>query len=190
MRPERMKSTDPLSLAVELGQLLEGAGLPYAIGGALALGVHGVVRATQDVDVNVFVKPERLEALLTLLRENGVSVDAAKARAEGVTEGVFFSWAGPTRIDVFLPSIDLSWNALRTRVSVTVEGQPTWFLSPELLSCFKLLFFRPKDLLDLERLVQNCTTLDSARVRELMVETMGADDERVRAWDDVVARAS
>lgn len=28
-------------------------------------------------------------------------------------------------------------------------------------------------------------TIDVRRVRELMVETMGADDERVRAWDVV-----
>ncbi len=178
-----MRSVDALSLAVELGHLLEQAGVPYAIGGALALGVHGVSRSTQDVDVNVFIKPDQLEALLTLLLENGVQVDAAQARTEGLREGVFFSWAGQTRIDVFLPSIDLSWEALRTRVQVIVQGVPTWFLSPELLCCFKLLFFRPKDLLDLEKLVKSSAVLDVAQVRALIVETMGEDDERVRAWD-------
>ncbi len=64
----------------------------------------------------------------------------------------------------------------------------TWFLSPELLSCFKLLFFRPKDLLDLERLVSTSTSLNASRVRELIVGVMGEDDERVRAWDDIVTR--
>jgi hypothetical protein len=181
-----MRSADAFSLAIELGQLLEGAGLPYAIGGALALGVHGVSRSTQDVDVNVFLEPERIETLLTLLRTNGVQVDEPRARTEGVEDGVFFCWAGSTRIDVFLPSIDLSWEALRTRVSVVVQGQATWFLSPELLSCFKLLFFRPKDLLDLERLVKSCASLDRARVRALIVEAMGEDDERVRAWDAMI----
>lgn len=183
-----MHSTDALSLAVELGQILDAAGLPYAIGGALALGVHGVSRSTQDVDVNVFIRPEELDRLLQVLTANGVAVDHAKARAEAVTDGVFFTWSGTTRIDVFLPSIDLSWEALRTRVSIPIQGQPTWFLSPELLSCFKLLFFRPKDLLDLERLVATSAALDVGRVRQLIVEAMGADDERVRAWDDIVAR--
>jgi predicted CxxxxCH...CXXCH cytochrome family protein len=37
-----MRAVDAVGLAVELGQLLEKAKLPYAIGGALALGVHGV----------------------------------------------------------------------------------------------------------------------------------------------------
>ncbi len=185
-----MQSTDALSLAVELGRVLDAAGLPYAIGDALALGVHGVSRSTQDVDVNVFVKPEELERLLEVLTANGVSVDQARARTEGVQDGVFFTWSGSTRIDVFLPSIELAWEALRTRVSIPIQGQPTWFLSAELLSCFKLLFFRSKDLLDLERLVETRTTLDVRRVRELMVETMGTDDERVRAWDDIVQRFS
>jgi hypothetical protein len=183
-----VQSTDALSLAVELGRLLDAAGLPYAIGGALALGIHGVSRSTQDVDVNVFVQPEELERLLDVLSANGVSVDRSKARSEGLNEGVFFTWAGSTRIDVFLPSIDLSWEALRTRVSVSVDDQPTWFLSAEMLSCFKLLFFRPKDLVDLERLVAVNRALDVTRVRELIVGAMGPDDERVRAWDNIVSR--
>jgi hypothetical protein len=33
---------DALTLAVELGKVLEAEKLPYAIGGALALGIHGV----------------------------------------------------------------------------------------------------------------------------------------------------
>lgn len=183
-----MHAPDALTLAVELGKVLEAANLPYAIGGALALGIHGVSRSTQDVDVNIFVEADRLDALLAVLQANGVQVDAPKARTEGVTEGVFFCWAGTTRIDVFLPSIDLSWEALRTRVSATVQGTPIWFLSAELLACFKLLFYRPKDLIDLERLVATASQLDVARVRALMVEAMGVDDERVRAWEDIVRR--
>ena len=183
-----MRAVDAVGLAVELGQILESAKLPYAIGGALALGVHGVSRSTQDVDVNVFTETAQLESLLDVLERNGVQVDREKAVREGLTDGVFFCWAGSTRIDVFLPSIDLSWEALRTRVSVTIQGSPTWFLSAELLCCFKLLFFRPKDLIDLERLVATAPTLDRSRVRALMVEAMGEDDERVRSWDDIVRR--
>jgi hypothetical protein len=37
--------------ALEIARLLEEAGIDYAIAGALCLGAHGVVRATEDVDV-------------------------------------------------------------------------------------------------------------------------------------------
>jgi hypothetical protein len=185
-----MQAADALTLAVELGKILEAAKLPYAVGGALALGIHGVSRSTQDVDLNIFIGADQLDHLVTVFQASGVQVDPARARAEGLTDGVFFCWAGSTRIDVFLPSIELSWEALRTRISAVVQGSPTWFLSAELLSCFKLLFFRPKDLLDLERLVATAPALDVSRVRALMVETMGEDDERVRAWDDITRRFS
>lgn len=39
---------------------LEAAGLPYAIGGALALAIAGVPRGTAEVDLNVFVDDARV----------------------------------------------------------------------------------------------------------------------------------
>ncbi len=44
-------------IGIELGTALEKAGLPYALGGALALGVWALPRATKDVDLNLFVPP-------------------------------------------------------------------------------------------------------------------------------------
>lgn len=54
--------------AAEAAQLIAGAleaeGVPYAIGGALALAIAGVPRGTVDVDVNVFVGEERLPRVI------------------------------------------------------------------------------------------------------------------------------
>ena len=177
-----------LGTAIDVGERLDAAGIPYAIGGALALGVHGVSRATNDVDLNVFVELPRLDAVFDVLEASGVAVDRAALRVEAERDGVFFCWRGPIRIDVFLPSIDLSWEALKTRTVVPIDARSAWFFSAEMLACFKLLFFRPKDLLDLERLVGAAQSLDVARVRALIAEAMGDDDERVRAWDDIVRR--
>jgi hypothetical protein len=98
-------------------------------------------------------------------------------------------WAG-IRIDVFTPSIPFSIEAGRTRVHLVDEsGVATWFLSREAITVFKLLFFRPKDLVDLERLVAvSGPSLDHAYVRRWIVEMMGEDDPRVTAWDGIVRR--
>lgn len=90
---------DPLSVAVKLGARLEAAGVPWAIGGALALGVHGVVRATSDIDLNVFVEAEELERLFPVLEAFGIQVDRAASQADAARDGVFFCWAGPVRVD-------------------------------------------------------------------------------------------
>lgn len=49
---------------------------------------------------------------------------------------------------------------------------------------FKLLFFRGKDLNDLERLVA-LHPVDAAWVRARILEMLGDDDARVVSWDAI-----
>jgi hypothetical protein len=45
----------PVELARRLADALEAAGVPYALGGALAFNPYGPPRATKDVDINIFL---------------------------------------------------------------------------------------------------------------------------------------
>ena len=176
--------------AQRIGEKLESSGFPYAIGGALALGVAGVPRGTLDVDVNVFVDEARVPAVVQAFIDLGVELDAAAAVERAQRDGMFTGrWEG-MRIDVFTPSIPFSDEAALTRVRVTFDdGWHGWFLSPEAIVVFKLLFFRGKDVVDLERLVAvRGEMLDHAYVRRWLVDMMGDDDERVRRWDEIVQR--
>jgi hypothetical protein len=177
--------------AKSIAEALEAAGTAYAIGGALALAVAGVPRGTADVDVNVFVPLEQTEMVIDALQRVGIQIDKAAALERTRRDGMFVGrWDG-MRIDVFLPSIPFSHEAERTRVKLTDDsGWSGWFLSAEALAVFKLLFFRGKDVVDLERLVAVREELDHAFVRRWIVDMMGVDDERVRRWDDVVRRFS
>lgn len=179
--------SDAVEVGAHLGQALEQAGHPYAIGGALAYGFFGIPRATNDVDLNVFVEADKLEAVLDTLSGAGVAFDRAQALKEATEQGMFLGRFGQMRIDVFVPSIPFSWEAARTRVRKTIGGQQLWFLSAEAISIFKLLFFRGKDLIDLERLVSvQGKRLDTAYVRRQLVEMMGEDDVRVSKWDELL----
>src|SRR5438552_2687491 len=84
---------------------------------------------------------------------------AAMASAEAAAEGWFTAWDGAIRVDVFVPSIEFSWEARATRQQLDFLGENIWFLSAEALCVFKLLFFRTKDLADLEQLVMTSATL-------------------------------
>jgi hypothetical protein len=180
--------TDAFELGIALAQALEGHGVEYALGGALAYGQYGIPRATNDVDVNVFVAPDGLAPVFEALRALDVPVDEAAARAAAQDEGLFVVRLGGYRIDVFTPSIDFSWEAARTRVRHEVEGARVWFLSAEALAVFKLLFFRAKDLVDLERLIAvQGGAVDVAYVRARIVEMLGEEDPRVEAWDRLCA---
>lgn len=65
-------------LARHLADILGAAGVPYGIGGALALGVWGFPRATNDVDLDVFVAPDALEPVFAVLRAGACEFDAAE----------------------------------------------------------------------------------------------------------------
>ena len=184
--------TDRAFNAAEVGlsiaHALEARQVPYALGGALAYGVWALPRATKDVDLNLFLATDQLRAGFEALASAGVTFDQAEATKQAAEEGLFIGWVGACRIDVFTPSIPFSWEALKTRVSVNVGGSSAWFLSAEALSFFKMMFFRGKDLVDLERLISNMgRRLDAPYVRRWLVETMGEGDERVLKWDELCA---
>lgn len=165
--------------------------MPYAIGGAIAFGIWALPRATKDVDVTAFVTGEALESALNALGAAGVTIDAGAARRSATERGDFVGWADAMRVDVFVPSIPFYREAEQRRRSVPFLGRPMQVLSAEDLAVFKLIFFRPKDVLDLERLlVIMRESLDVAYVRKSLVQVVGPDDQRVTTWDELVAAAA
>jgi len=184
--PTSAAPSDPLDAALRIAAAFEDARISYALGGALAYGLWAVPRATVDVDVNVFVGEEALDLVFRTLESLGVHIDASEARLQNARDGMFVGHWGLFRIDVFTPSIEFAWEAESTRTRHRVGEREAWFLSAETIAVFKLLFFRTKDLADLERLVALRTELDVAWVRSWIVSMMGEGDERVTAWDRIV----
>jgi hypothetical protein len=175
-------------VARRLADGFEAAKIPHAIGGALALGVWGFPRATKDVDVDVFVEPAELEGVFDVLERAGCTVDREEARAQAIERGDFQAWAGAMRVDVFVPSIPF-YESMRRRIRrARLEGRPAWFLAPEDLCVMKLLFFRAKDLIDVERLVAALgTAFDREYVTTALVDIVGAEDTRLERWKKLLA---
>jgi hypothetical protein len=96
----------PTELARRLADAFEDASLPYAIGGAIALGFYVPPRATLDVDVNVFVSPrDDFAAAHRALRAVGFTSEApvaelqAQVEREGQFRGYALVGAGDERLD-------------------------------------------------------------------------------------------
>jgi hypothetical protein len=180
------RPSDAFEAGLQVARSLEAHGISYALGGALAYGQYGIPRATNDVDVNVFVRPHELDIVFTALRSLGIEVDTASARSAADREGLIVLRFGDYRLDVFTPSIAFSWEAERTRVRYEIDGFAVWFVAAEALCVFKLLFFRGKDVVDLERLIAvQGRAIDAAYVRAQIVAMLGADDPRVATWDRI-----
>jgi hypothetical protein len=182
-------------LALALGDLianLEREAITYALGGATAFAVWAVPRATLDIDLNIWCAPEGVRAVFARMVAFGVEGDPDDAARHAEAAGVaYLRWRG-IRLDVFVPSIEFYEEALRTRVRIVLPRVgATWVLSPEALAVFKLLFFRPKDILDLEKLVRvRGESLDRVYIRTQLVTLVGEDDPRVTRWDALVRGGS
>ena len=162
---------------VEVHRSLDGAGLPHAFGGALALAwCTERARGTIDIDVNVFVGAERVDAVLEALPD-GVAWrddDVALLRRDGQAR----LWWGETPVDLFLDTTAFH-HALGDRVRVeSFAGTEVPFLGCSDLAVFKAFFDRTKDWADLEEMLA-AGTLDVDRTLGVLVRYLGGDDHRV-----------
>ncbi len=179
---------DVSALARRLADAFEGAGLPYAIGGAIAYGHWGIPRGTADVDLTVFLDEPEWPKALDLLQREGVTADRRAALEELSARGSCRLADPDFPVDLFVPSIPFYESVQRRVVSRPLLGRPARFLTAEDLAVFKLLFFRPKDLVDVRyMLAVQRTSFDRGYVRRWLADMVGESDERVGRWDALCA---
>ena len=172
-----VQGTALVALTCRLIAALEAEHVPYAVGGALALGYHAPPRGTRDVDLNIFLPGETCGPAFEALRRAGVEWDVDAATRRATARGDAVGTADGIRVDVFVNSIPLHDAAFERRQRVEFAGVPCWILSAEDLAVLKLMFNRPKDRIDVE---QMCFTLgaefDYAYATRQLTEHVGEDE--------------
>ena len=175
-----MSALDPGGLPhkmVRIHDALTAAAIPHAFGGALALAwCTQRARGTIDLDVNVFVHPDRTDLVLDALPSEVVATDDDRGLL--TRDGQARLWWDTTPIDVFLSTTDFHDAAAgRVRWEPFV-GQELPFLSCDDLAVFKAFFDRTKHWADLEAM-HDAGSLDAATVAGVLVHHLGAGDERI-----------
>ncbi len=177
---------DAVDVSRVLADALESAGIPYAVGGAISFGYWAEPRGTYDVDLNVFLPPAEAGPALDALIGAGLEIDRAGALLTGVERGDARGSFEGMRIDLFFNSIPLHDEAARRVRRLPLGARLAAILSAEDLIVLKLMFYRGKDLVDVEKVVaMQGPVLDRDYVRRWLVEMMGPDDHRVAKWDEV-----
>jgi hypothetical protein len=156
---------------------LQSARIDHAFGGALALAYcTEQPRATSDIDVNIFIPPEKApEALAALPFEGPGHDDATRAIAR---DGQARLWWDETPVDVFFsyhPFHDRAWR--RSHV-VPFGADFIPILDCTDLAVFKALFARTKDWADVEAMTE-AGSVDGDDAVRTVVELLGADDPAV-----------
>ncbi len=181
-----MSSGLPLAGKVTLiHQSLREAGIPHAIGGAMALAYYGEPRLTVDIDVNVFVTTDELSEVLEVLEAVGgdANVDPEVARRNGQ---VYLRW-GRNPVDVFF-AYDPFHEAMSRRTRTVPFGEGTIpILAPEHLIVCKAAFDRTKDWIDIEQMLAGVENLDREELDLWLDRVLGPESKATRRvqrlWD-------
>lgn len=185
------EEVDKLNGAVEaarqLAKALSAAGCEYALGGAIALGIWANPRGTLDVDVTLFLPPDQPSGCVRLLQNIGCQITASQALQSLTEHGFCQVEFGGRRLDVFLPIIPLYEQARQRRKTVLLGDQPVTIWDAETLCVFKMMFFRRKDLADVEQILRvQGDQLDRDWVTRQLVELYGGRDPRVSQWQELL----
>jgi hypothetical protein len=144
-----------LDLYEELTELLgdlEAAGISYAVAGALALAIHGVPRATADIDL--LIEPAAVDRALAVARRRGFDVLAAPMRFQDGLElrrSTKLAGEDALTLDLLLVNEGLR-EVFAGREQVAGERGGLWVVSREGLLRMKASAGRDQDLADIQRL--------------------------------------
>ncbi len=165
---------------VAICESLDRSGIPWALGGALALAyATNEPRGTRDIDVNVFAGSTDARAVFDALPAGVAFTDADVVEA-GESDQVRLWWDA-TPIDVFFAAEPFHFEvATRCRV-VPFEDRQIRVLAAEDLAVFKALFDRTKDWADIEAMIDS-NAIDLQIAAERLGGLLGNDPrvERLR----------
>lgn len=181
----------PLTLVERIHHIhesLAAAGISHAFGGAIALAwCTPQARATQDIDINIFLATEQAETVLAVLPD-GVEVTDG-ARHQLMRHGQARFWWESVAVDLFL-------NTTQFHVDASTRVQHREFVGVALpclacgdLAVFKAFYNRPKDWFDIGEMVK-MESFDVAEVETTLAGLLGDDDERISKLADAQSEAA
>jgi hypothetical protein len=171
---------------VAIHDRLEEAEIAHAFGGALALAYYAEPRATDDIDINVFVAPAAFPTVQRALAPLGIDDDGIDAGALERDGQCRLRW-GRTPLDLFFAYDELH-DAMRRQARMQPFGDGRLpILAPEHLLVCKAIFDRPKDWIDIEQILVCVQELDVAQVRAWLDRIVGSADPRRQRFEQVLA---
>jgi hypothetical protein len=141
---------EAIGVTVQITNVLEKLGIEYLVGGSLASSLHGLPRATQDVDVVAHLRPEHVSALVDALRED-FYLDESAIRDAVATRSTFnvIHLFTMFKADIFVAGADdVIRREMERREPFQLEGEPSRQIivaSPEDIIVQKLHWYRLGD---------------------------------------------
>ena len=154
--------------------------------GGIAASLLGIPRLTADLDALMILSIDDLPALLDAARAEGLieRIPDPEAFARRSRVVLLRHVESGTGIDISLGMLPFEQEMVARSEVVTVEGMALYLPTPEDLIIMKAVAHRPKDLQDIQGLIQSHPDLDRPRIRSWV--TQFADLlEMPELWDAI-----
>ena len=127
----------------------------YLVIGGYAVGYHGFVRATGDLDVFVGLSALNAENLIAAFRDFGFDVPELTPAVFMEPGKIVRIGVPPLRLEVMNEISGVTFaECFAKRLEETIDGVRVWFIDRESLLRNKRAAGRPKDLADVEALTR------------------------------------
>lgn len=141
---------EPLRVTAIVGAILDQLRVPWLVGGSLASSIHGIPRATQDVDLVADLRPPHLLPFVAAMEEEFYcSGEAARDAMRRRASFNVIHYATAMKVDIFMPRGDpLSRLEMDRRVFQVIgltDELRLPFASPEDIILQKLDWYRKGD---------------------------------------------
>ncbi len=163
------------------------AEIPHAFGGAQALGYYGSVRATHDIDLNVFLPAAEAPRVFAVLRELGAAVTHPRLLKQVTRDEQVRVFWEETPIDLFFAYDPLHMSSMERRRRVDFYGDPIHILSAEDLITYKATFGRDKDWRDIAGILYaSDAPLDYDYIRGWLTKIDGPEGPRLARLEKLI----
>jgi hypothetical protein len=156
----------------DLEKWLDEARAPHALLGGIAVSLIAQPRATRDIDACIWLEQKLWSSLIDSGRDYGFvpRVDDAVAFAE--RSRVFLLVHEPTgiKVDLSVAGLPFEKEMLSRASTVAVGDFEVTIPSPEDLIITKAVAHRPRDLVDIDSIIETHPQLDLSRIRNLVKE--------------------
>lgn len=137
----------------EFLRLLRAHGVEYLLIGGWAVGYHGYVRATYDLDVWIAITPANANRIVKALADFGFDVPELSTDLFLQPDNIVRMGVEPTQIEVMTSISGVEFDeCYRERLDTTLNGVPVNIINLRDLKINKEASGRLKDLADLEEL--------------------------------------
>jgi hypothetical protein len=183
MKPDLLLLAPALESVQHLIDRLDEQGI---IIGGVAASLLGRPRLTADVDAVVLVDTDELAHLLTMAEQEGLfpRIPDAADFARGHRVLLLQHQESGVNVDISLGLLPFEVEAVERSKTYQIGSLTLRIPTPEDLIVFKAVAHRPKDLLDIQAIIESSTNLDKRYIAD-RVREFAQLLEMPELWDDI-----